>query len=216
MLNRYQIRDKVKIGIAFATLYEYTWIGDLPYARIVELQGKPLQGKALAREQARYDQAVAGHGGLDLDTRRLLNNSLPFMSPLELDPFLTSTYTLSELRLETLAGNLTHVIDCTPAHSTDSAHPTATRHATLWITDSGAILRDAYEVLADEPKSLHGSYGQDDFQLIDGNQLPQRNSFHLNAPKGTTGDFEQTFTGFRRFNVSSRIVPATESPADAK
>ena len=45
------------------TLYEITWIGDLPYMRVVELQGKPLKGQALADEQARYDQAVADHSG---------------------------------------------------------------------------------------------------------------------------------------------------------
>jgi hypothetical protein len=39
---------------------------------------------------------------------------------------------------------------------------------------------------------MRGSHGQDDFQLIDGNLLLQHSFFHLNAPNGNTGDFEDS------------------------
>jgi hypothetical protein len=175
-----------KLFLDSTTLYEYTWIGDLPYGRVVELQGKPLKGKALADEQARYDKAVADHGGLDVDARAKAKHYYLLDTELRLEPLLTPAYVVSELRLEGLAGSTTHVIDCIPAPSQDSAHPAATRHATLWIMDSGAILRENYEVVADEPDRLHGSHGQADFQLIDGNQLPRHSFFHLNAPNGNT------------------------------
>jgi hypothetical protein len=205
--------SKGKLFVDDTTLYEFTWIGDLPYGRVVEINGKPLKGKALADEQARYDKAVADHASLDIVPAKL-KNAYRLDTALHLEPFLTPSYAISELRQETMAGNLTHVIDCAPVPSTDSAHPTATRHATLWITDSGAILRETYEVVADEPDRMHGSHGQDDFQLIDGNLLPQQSFFHLNAPNGNTGDFEDTYTRFRRFSVSTRIVPATQSSTD--
>jgi hypothetical protein len=193
------------------TLYEYTWIGDLPYGRVVETQGKPLKGKALDLEQARYDKAVADHSGLDVDTRAKDRHYAVVKTDVRLELLLTSAYALSEIRQETLAGQRTHVIDCTPNPSTDSAHPTATRHATLWITDSGAILRQVYELVADEPDKMRGSHGQDDFQLIDGNRLPLHSFFHLNAPNGNTGDFQDTYSRFRRFNVSVNIVPVSDS-----
>jgi len=48
MLDHAQNRtQKGKLFLDTTTLYEYTWIGDLPYGRVVELQGKPLRGKAL-------------------------------------------------------------------------------------------------------------------------------------------------------------------------
>jgi hypothetical protein len=214
LLKKTQNRtSKGKLFVDDTTLYEFTWIGDLPYGRVVEINGKPLKGKALADEQARYDKAVADHAGLDIVPAKL-KNAYRLDSALHLEPFLTPSYAISELRQETMAGNLTHVIDCAPVPSTDSAHPTATRHATLWITDSGAVLRDTYEVVADETDTMKGSHGQEDFQLIDGNQLPQHSFFHLNAPNGNTGDFENTYTRFRRFNVSTRIVPPTESPSN--
>jgi hypothetical protein len=202
---------KGKLFVDDTTLYEYTWIGDLPYGRVVEVKGKPLKGKDLADEQARYDQAVADHAGLDMDARAKIKHAYLLDSTLHLEPLVTPAYAVSGLRQETLGVNLTHVIDCTPVPSADVTHPTATRHATLWITDSGVILRDTYEVVADEPDTMHGSHGQEDFQLIDGNQLPQHSFFHLNAPNGNTGDFEHTYSRFRRFNVSTRIVSANRS-----
>jgi hypothetical protein len=212
MLSHTQNRtQKGKLFLDTTTLYEYTWIGDLPYGRVVELQGKPLKGKALGDEQARYDKAVAEHGGLDVDVRAKAKNYYVLDTALRLEPLLTPAYSVSEIRQDTLAGSLSHVIDCVPASSLDSSHPVATRHATLWITDSGVILRDTYEVVADEPDKVHGSHGQEDFQLIEGNRLPLHSFFHLNAPNGNTGDFEATYSRFRRFNVSSRIVPAAES-----
>jgi len=215
MLDHTQNRtQKGKLFVDDTTLYEYTWIGDLAYSRVVERQGKPLKAKALADEQARYDKAVVDHGGLDLDVRAKIKHAYLLDTTFPLEPLLTQAYALSELRQETLTGTLTHVIDCTPLPSADLTHPTATRHATVWITDSGVILRDTYEVVTDEPDKMHGSHGQQDFQVIDGNQLPQHTFFYLNAPNGNTGDFEATYSRFRRFNVSSRIVPATEPSSD--
>lgn len=197
---------KGRVFLDTTTLYEYTWIGELPYGRVVELQGKPLKGKALADEQARYDKAVAEHGGLDVDARAKAKRYYVLDTSLSLEALLTTAYTLGEVRREALGGALVHVIDCGPR---ESGSRVATRHVTLWISDSGVVLRDAYEVIADEADRLRGSHGQEDFQLIEGNALPLHSVFHLNAPNGNTGDFESTYSRFRRFSVTTRIVPAS-------
>src|ERR1700704_2215400 len=36
-------------------LCDVTYIGDLQYSRLMEVEGKPLQGRQLAKEQHRYD-----------------------------------------------------------------------------------------------------------------------------------------------------------------
>lgn len=199
------------------TLYESTWIGDLPYLRVVEFQGKLLTGDALAKEQARYDQAVAQHKGLGRDARaRILHQKL-VKSNINLADLLTPAYSLTELRQETIAGSLTHVIDCVPAPSADPLHTAATEHLQIWVTDSGAILRKTFDVIADEPEMLRGGHGEFDFQLIDGNLLPKHDLLHFDVPrKGSiiTVDVENTYTRFRRFNVSSTIVPAGDSQLD--
>ena len=199
------------------TLYEYTWIGDLPYMRIVERQGKPLTGDALAKEQARYDQAVADHSGLGLEARARIIHQTLVDPDIRLTDLLTPAYALTELRQETLAGNLTHVIDCVPVPSTGPLHPAATEHIQLWITGSGAILRKITDVLADEPEVLQGSHMQFDSQLIDGTLLPQHELMHLYTPKVVKGsiiliDLERTYDRFRRFNVTSRVLPADGTP----
>jgi hypothetical protein len=199
------------------TLYEITWIGDLPYMRVVELQGKPLKGQALADEQARYDQAVADHSGLDMPARaRIIHQTLGH-SKIHIDDLLTPAYALTELRQETLAGHLTHLIDCVPVPSTDPAHPTATEHIQLWITDSGAILRNITDLIADEPEELQGSHMQVDNQLIDGTLLPQHalgHTYMLMAGENAIilADVERTCDRFRRFTVTSRILPADGQP----
>jgi hypothetical protein len=210
--NRY---PKGKLFLDSTTLYEYTWIGDLPYGRVIELQGKPLRGKAIAEEQAKYDKALADHAGLSAEGRAKAKHYYLLDTSLRLAPLLTPSYNIHELRQENLAGNPARVIEFTPVRAAEATQPPAMRHVTLWINDAGLILRETYEVVTDEPDKLHGSHGEEDFQLIDGNRLPLHTSFHLNAPNGNTGDFEDTYSRFRRFNASVRIVPATPTSGDS-
>jgi len=53
---------------------------------------------------------------------------------------------------------------------------------------------------------MRGSHGQDDFQLIDGNLLLQHSFFHLNAPNGNTGDFEDSYSA-----TAASTFPRTSS-----
>jgi hypothetical protein len=202
-----------------STLYEYTWIGDLPYGRVVEVQGEPLTGEALAKEQARYDQAVADRSGLGPAARAKINHLTMISDDFKLKDLLTPAYTLTEIRQEQIAGTLAHVIDCIPMPSADPLHPAATRHYQLWIAGSGVILRESFNVVADEPQLLRDSTSQSDFQLIDGNVLPLHNVGHvyffIPARKAVIlVETEDTFSRFRRFNVSTRILPTDDPPAD--
>lgn len=182
-LDHGQNRDhKGKLFADNTKLYENIWIADLPYKRLVELNGKPLTGDDLAREQARYDQAVAEHSGLGTEARAKIERVHLVNANIHLASLLTPAYTLTEFRQESIAGNLAHVIDCTPVSSTDPLHPTPTKHYEFWITNSGAILRTIFDILADEPEMLHGSHGQFDSQLIDGNLLPLHDLMHFYTP----------------------------------
>jgi len=112
-----------RLFVDITTLYEYTWIGDLAYGRVVVVQGKPLTGDALVAEQARYDQAVADHSGLGEAARAKIDHLTMIGNDFKLKDLLTPAYTLTELRQEQIAGTLTHVIDCVPTPSTDALHP---------------------------------------------------------------------------------------------
>ncbi len=215
--NRFKDRPVFnrRLSLDATTLYEYTWIGDLPYGRIVELQGKPLTGDALAKEQARYDHALAEHNGLAADDRAKSLHMRMVKYDIKVSELLTPAYTLTEPRQEAIDGNLLHVIDCIPVPSTGSVHPTDTRHVQLWIAESGAILRVISDIIADEPEMLHGSHMQFDSQIIDGDVLPLHTVGHFYTPVTKNiiiVDIEETYTRYRRFNVTSRVVSADDQP----
>jgi hypothetical protein len=207
--------EKGKLFSDRIILYEDTYIADLPYKRVIEVDHKPLTGDELAREQARYDEAVAQRKGFDTAARaRLLHEKL-VDGKLHLTDLLTPAYTLTQLRVENLPqpsgpALLTHVIDAAPANSTP------TKHFELWITDQNpTILRMTFDVLTDEPNMLHGSNNRTDYQLIDGIPLPTHQATHFYYPnngKIIIVDVEHTYTRYRRFNTSARIIEEATQP----
>jgi hypothetical protein len=200
-------------------LYEYTWIGDRPYGRLVQINGKPLDSDAETQEQKRYDQALAERTGLGIAERVKIDRASLIDVGLNIDPLADPGYSLSEIGKETLAGVATHHIQCIPAPAGTSAdHPLGTRHVDLWITDEGAILREAYQVVTDEPTLLRGSHLQLDFQVIDGDVVPLHQSseaYIFSAARKAimviSGD--NTFSRYRKFSVSTRMFsPDTPDP----
>lgn len=200
-----------KLYLDRLAFYEDTYIADLPYKRLIELNGRPLQGAGLAKEQARYDQAVAERKGLDADARAKLLNVRNVDLGIHLADVLTPAYQLTELRQQTLDGHLTHVIQ---AIST-----TPNKTFQFWITDAAngatpTLLRVTIDIDTDEPTVLHGSHIEKDFQLIDGTPVLRHtliHSFYPNKGKTITIDTEHTYTRYRRFSATARILPNEDS-----
>jgi hypothetical protein len=83
-------------------LYDVTYIGDLQYSRLLEIDGKPLTGKELAQEQERYDDAVREHSALDDAARaKILHQSMKNFG------FSLSLSDLSAKYQNTIAGHTT-------------------------------------------------------------------------------------------------------------
>jgi hypothetical protein len=210
--------EKGKLFSDRLTLYEDTYIAELPYKRVVEVNGRPLAGGDLEQERARYDQAVAQRTGLDGAARAKLIHETVIDGKVHLTELLTPAYTLTELRRETMAQTngaqlVTHVIEAKPVAES------ATKSFELWITDeSPTVLRMVFDVVRDERNMLHGSHGQSDYQLIDGIALPTRQVVHFyypNSGKTITVDVDHTYTRYRKFNTSARIIEeATKPPVE--
>ncbi len=205
--------QKGKLTAQYTALYEDTWINDLPYKRLVEWNNKPLTGADLAAEQARYDKAVADHQKLDLVERAALMRQKLTNTNLRLNKVLTADYRLTELRQQTLNGQLTHVLQAEPQPSLDPAHPIPQQRFTIWITDSDPIfVHLTCDILDDEPSILRGSTFQTDYQMVDSLPFPSRETYHGYAPVGKkiiTVDTEHTYTRYRRFtaNVIIKSTP---------
>ena len=209
-LDRTQNRDeKGKLFFDKTILYEDTYIADLPYKRIVEVNGKPLTGSDLEREQARYDQAVAERKGLDAKARASLVHIKLVDAGLRLPDLLTPTYTLTDLGQEFIEGQAMHVIDATPMGL-------ATRHYQLWVSDvNPTILKLTLTVTQDEPEMLHGSTVQKEFQIVDGIAVPKHSLAHFFYPtrgRTITVDAEHTYTRYRRFSSTTRILSTGDTP----
>ena len=219
-LEHNQNRDKKgKLFSDRTTLYEDTYIADLPYKRVLELEHQLLTGSDLAREQARYDEAVAQRTGLDQAARaRLLHEKL-IDGKLDLDSILTPAYTVTELRTESLTqpsgtAILTHVFQATPVS------PTATKSFQFWVCEPSGnqpatLLRLTFDVVADEPNMLRGSHGENDYVLIDGIALSNHTAIHFLYPnngKPIMVDVEHTYTHYRRFAASAKIIEDATKP----
>ena len=217
--------EKGKLYYDRTTLTETTYIADLPFDRLVEVDGKPLTGKALAEEQSRYDQAVHDRSALDasararLDHQRLIKAGLPYSQ-------LTTRFHLTDLRTEEASAQPAHVIDATPIPSTNPALPTESRHVRLWITSPAPgttphLLRADFDYLTPEKIDGNeiepGSHGSITFTLIDGVAVPAHIELHSTVLAGGANgkpiqvDVDRTFSRYRQFTSTIRILPV-ESP----
>ena len=208
--------EKGKLYADSLDLYEDTWIADLPFKRLVAVNGDPLSGKDLAREQKRYDDAVHDRIALDDSARARLVHERFMDAGLDLDAVLTPTYRLQALRQETVAGRNALVIDAIPVQATAS-RPAAPIHYTLWIsTEDPALLRFTFEATSNTPRLLQGSHGEKDFTLVEGTPLPSHSRMHglvLVGQETITVDSEHTYSKYRRFTATTRMLPASDIPA---
>jgi hypothetical protein len=201
-------------------LSETTYLDDLPYQRLVEVNGKPLIGKAFHAEQARYDQAIRDRSALDTATRAKLAKQLHISLKLPY-PLLTTHYQLTDLRQEMLDGHSVHVIDATPLPASDSV---PTRHLRLWIAPSSPgtpplllLLRTDFDYLAPDNGILPGSSGQILYTLIDTIPVPSHYEIHSRvAPSGKSDKIIQVRRRAHLLSlppVQSRIAHPPHLPA---
>jgi hypothetical protein len=210
---------KGKLTSQYTALYEDTWINDLPYKRLVEWNGKPLTGADLAAEQARYDKAVADRQKLDIASRAALMHQKYTNTIIRLNKITTPDYRLTELRQQTLNGQLIHVLEADPQPSLDPAHPIPQQRFEIWITDADpTILHIVCDILDDEPPILHGATYQTEYQLIDGQPLPSHEIYHSYTPinkKIIVVDSEHTYTRYRRFTTTVTLKSTSDPDAAA-
>jgi hypothetical protein len=206
---------KGKLTSQYTALYEDTWINDLPYKRLVEWNGKPLTGADLAAEQARYDKAVADRQKLDLASRAALMHRKLTNTDIGLNKIITADYRLTELRRQTLNGQLIHVLEADPQPSLDPAHPIPQQRFEVWIADADPVmLHIVCDILDDESPILRGAIYQTDYQMVDDLPLPSHEAYHADTPidkKIIVVDTEHTYTRYRRFSTT---VTMTSSPPE--
>lgn len=117
--------------------YENVFVEGLPYRRQVEANGKPLTGKAAAREQQRYDEAVEERKHMTMDQKRgFFHRTATFDLPLDHLATLFDNQVTGEAVID---GHKTFVVESTPkadASPANAAQKSALNFSeTTWIDE---------------------------------------------------------------------------------
>lgn len=211
--------------------YENVFVEGLPYSRLVEYNGKPLEGKAAEAEQKRYDKAVEERKNMSLDEKRH-SFRVSFHSALPMG-YLTSLYDNRAVRREDIDGRETLVVESTPrsdARPDDTAAKTALDwKQTTWIDVRDEMpVRFIAEKLNDSNHDLKGTTLQFDFvRLVDQStegaspgqpvwiQKEFKSTFRMKMMFMTFNRItEQTWNDFKKFHVDVRLLLDTMTEAE--
>jgi hypothetical protein len=196
--------EKGKKTVDYTQLFEVTYIADLEYSRLLEIDGKALTGKALEAEQKRYDDAVRERSALDGFARAKIQHHKMLDAGVKLRDLMTE-YRSSFVDHDAIDGCDCVVIDSVPISSA------AKRHYRLWIDPATSeIRRLEFDQLADEGDLLSGGSGTLIFQYMDGAPLIVHSHFDVrsflnNQTIRVVAD--HTYSRFRKFSVTTTIIP---------
>jgi len=190
--------------------YEVTWINDLPYMHLLEIDDKPLTGDALRKEQKRYDDAIAKKKDLGQSTRTKTDGYKVTKPSPGYDIALSPTYRLHEISLETADGRVNHVIEARLVPNPEDK-PRCLWRFMFWISDKDhALVHALIDTSEDTSEACQNTRFEESYAMVDGLTKPIYRSARFNMPwkKGYmhVQDYEG-FTGYRRFQTDVTIHP---------
>ncbi len=195
--------EKGKSTLDIVRLTEITYIADLEYSRLLEVNGKPLTGKALAEEQQRYDDAIRGRSALDDKARAKLWHYTTKNTGVNLN-LLPTSYRSSVVGHAAVDGRDCLLIDSVPLDATQQ------KHYRTWVDPATSeMMRMEFTQIADEGDVFSGSTGATTLTYIDG--IPLLTTSHIDAMvknknKRSRIVVDHTYSRFRKFSVSTKIV----------
>jgi hypothetical protein len=205
LIHTKNFNEKGKQTVNYSELFDVTYIADLEYSRLLEVNGKPLSGKALEDEQKRYDDAVRERSALDGRARAKIQHQRLLDAGIHVRDLLTD-YRNTLVGRDMIEGCDCVLVDLTPVSQT------ARKHYRLWLDpETQEIRRLDFDQLADEGDLQKGGAGTKSFQYIDGIPLMVRSHFDgkaflANKLVRVVSDHE--CSRFRKFSVTTTIIPA--------
>ena len=204
LVHTQNFNENGKKTVDYTELFDVTYIADLQFARLLEVDGKALKGKALEAEQKRYDDAVRDRSALDGFARAKIQHQKMLDAGVSLGDLITE-YRTSALDHATKDDCNCVVIDLVPISSD------AKRTYRVWI-DPGTneIRRVDFDQLADSGDVLRGGTSTQTFEYLDDVPLPVHSHFDGNAAlnnKMVRIVADHTYSRYRKFSVTTTILP---------
>ena len=193
-------------------LFEETWINGLPYHRLIEVNGHPLEGKALQEEQARFDEAVAKHAPLGNLERVLLSNAHPVNTGANPHQVLEPGYVFQEVSQNDSPHGRLHVIEATPTQHSITGCAWQFR---MWISEQDPTLFHYYADVWDEknaPEVCLGSTDEAYFEVVDGSPKVVHTHSHLYREDRNLVDSDDVYSHYRRFHATITLSAAPGPP----
>ena len=195
--------EKGKKTADITQLFEVTYIADLQYSRLLEVDGKALKGKALEAEQRRYDDAVRERSALDDNARAKIQHQVMKDAGITVGPLRDYRNTVAERA----------VVDDRDCLVIDSDPVTSARRKSfrIWLDPAKEeMVRMEFTQLADEGDMLSGGSGSLEWTYVDGTPLLVRSHIDANSLNGKRWVHlivDHDYSRFRRFSVTTTIVP---------
>ena len=199
--------EKGKQTADFTQVFDVTYIAGIEYARLVEVNGKPLMGRALREEQARYDAAIRERSALDDAARARLEHHLQKDAGIDLSA-IAKGYRDTVVDRQTIDGRECLVVAALPGENGGS------KQYRLWLDPAQArIVRLDFEQIRDEGEMLRGSHGSKRWIYLDGTPLVTQSAadatYLVNGRDRVRVIAEHMYSGFRRFTATATIVPVS-------
>lgn len=196
------------------TVSETIELEGMPYTRKLQIDGKPLSGKALAYEQQLYDRAIKERSSVD-DLRAKESKSVQYKTDTSFNR-LPLDYTNRVIGHESFGGRACVELLFEPK---PEVSPAPTKKITLWIDlATHDVLRIDQVLLVTENKILAGSIYSYRFTPVDSVLLENQliadvtwNEAHLHD-KRIHLIATHTYTNYRRFRTTVTISPAPTAP----
>lgn len=195
--------DKGKKTVDYTQLFEVTYIADLQYSRLLEVNGKALKGKPLDEEQKRYDDAVRERSALDDNARAKIQHQIMKDAGIVLGDLKDYRNIVAEHA--SIDNRDCIVIDSTPLTTT------RLKQYRYWFDPAKEeVLRVDFNQLSDTSDMLSGGTGRLEWIYMDGTPLLVHSHIDANTflgKKRVRLVVDHDYSRFRKFSVTTTIVP---------
>ncbi len=199
--------EKGKRSVDLTQLFDVTYIGGLEYSRLLAVNGKPLEGKALRQEQERYEAAVRERSSLDGVARAKFDHHIQKDAGIDLRA-VAEGYRERVVGHESIHGRDCLVIEATPGEGGGA------KSYRLWLDADGAqLVRLDFLQLAREGEMLEGTRGTKLWIYLQGSPLVSQSSvdaaYQIKGVGWVRVVADHSYSEFKRFAATATLLPSS-------